>query len=360
MNPVGLIIVLLTTAVASALFTYLVRGFMRRYRILDVPAGGRKLHGQPVAYEGGLAIFGALLVGVLAMALLQPRFLFDLHQIRGLVFGATLATALGVADDLLDLRPTWKLVVQLEIGAIMFLFGFRIERITNPFGGDLVFWHATSLLGTMLWYALLMNGINMVDGLDGLAAGIVGVSAITLCAIALDLNQPLAVALSLVVVGACAGFLPFNFNPASIFMGDAGSLLLGFLLASITLLSSSKAPAVLALLIPVLAVGLPLFETAFAFLRRAARGRNPFKADRRHLHHRLLSLGLSERRTVLIFYYVTAFLGIIAYMLQRLPAAATLVLVVLLAIGALLIIENMRFLERRFAHQRPLEDTEER
>lgn len=320
---------------------------MRKAEIYDVPTGQRKLHERAVAYEGGVALFLAFLAGLTAGVLTEPLFFFQMTQVRGLVFGATCATALGVADDLLDLPPVVKLAGQLALGAAMYLFGFGIEKLSNPFGGEVAVWRYASVVATMLWYALLMNGINMIDGLDGLAAGIVGLCGVTLCFISVDLGQSLGAIVAIAIVGICLGFLPFNFSPASIFMGDAGSLLLGFLLASVTLLTSTKAPAVVALLIPMLAVGFPLFETVFAFFRRAVHGRNPFQGDRRHLHHRLLNLGLSPRRTVLIFYYVTAFLGMLSYIIQRLEARVTLALVGIVLVGAIIVVENMNFLEKR-------------
>lgn len=333
---------------ASLGFTWAVRASMRRAGIMDMPspAGGRKAHREPVAYEGGVAMYLAFLVGLCVAFFYEPAFFFDPVRTRGLIIGATLVVALGVADDLLDLRPAVKLAGQLAVGALMHWYGFEVEKISNPFGDAIIFWDWGSLLGTMLWYALLMNGLNMIDGMDGLAAGIAAISAATLCAISFDLGQDMSFALALIIVAVCIGFLRFNFSPATIFMGDAGSLLLGFLLASVTLLSSTKAPALLALLIPMLSVAVPLFETVFAFVRRILRGQHPFRGDRRHLHHRFLALGFSPRRTVLTFYYITAYFGVVAYVLTRLEPTATLALVVIISIGMLVLIENMRFLER--------------
>lgn len=344
-SAAAMLLIALATFIASFLFTWAVRGIMRRSRIFDVPAD-RKAHAAPVAYEGGVAMYLALIVGTVLAAITVPSLFFMNQQIQGLVLGATLTVAVGVADDLMDLRPILKLMLQIAIAGMMCYFGFRIERISNPFGGEALLPAAVSITGTIIWYALLMNGINMIDGLDGLAAGIVGLTGVTLFAIAVNMGQPFSAVLSILLAAVCAGFLPFNFKPASIFMGDAGSLLLGFLLASITLLSSTKAPALLALLIPVLAVGLPVFETVFAFVRRIIRGQHPFRGDRRHLHHRFMALGLSERRTVLTFYYMTAYLGVTAFILQRLEARLTLVLVAVIGLGMLLLVENMRYLER--------------
>lgn len=334
--------------VTSFLATWLVRTLMVKIGVMDMPTPeGRKAHGRPVAYEGGLAIWLGILVGLSALLFVMPDAILEYEHIRAMIIGSTLIVAIGVADDIMDMRPIYKLGAQLAVGAFMYYQGFRIEKISNPFGDELIFWNSLSLAGTCLWYGLLINGINMIDGMDGLATGIVGISAVTLGAIALDMDMVFAAILCLVLLAACLGFLPFNFNPATIFMGDAGSMLLGFMLASITLLSSSKAPAFLALIIPMLAVGIPLFETCFAFSRRLLSGQHPFKADRRHLHHRFLALGFSERRTVLTFYYITAYFGVTAYVLQRLEARSTLPLVGIIIIGMLVLIENMSFLEKR-------------
>ncbi len=345
---IHLLQLLAITGAAAFAATWVVRGLMRHLGIMDVPAGERKTHGRPVAYEGGLALLTAIIVGLVVSMTLIPELFLHLRSYQGLIIGATLITALGAADDILDMRPIIKLGGQLAVGALMFYYGFRVEKISNPFGDELVFWSGLSLAGTCLWYGLLINGINMIDGMDGLATGIVGISAITLGAVAWDLDTTFAIVLCVILLAACLGFLPFNFNPATIFMGDAGSMLLGFMLASITLLSSSKAPALLALIIPMLAVGVPLFETCFAFTRRLLQGKHPFKADRRHLHHRFLALGFSERRTVLTFYYLTAYFGVTAYVLQRMEAGATLPMVAIIGVGMLVLIENMRFLEKRW------------
>ncbi|AXA35466.1 MAG: undecaprenyl/decaprenyl-phosphate alpha-N-acetylglucosaminyl 1-phosphate transferase [Candidatus Hydrogenedentota bacterium] len=337
------------TAAIAFVGTWVVRAVMRRMGVYDAPSESRKIHREPVAYEGGVAIYVAFVAGLLFYQALEGTSLFFRDDIKAMILGATLTVALGVADDLLDLRPVIKLLGQIGIGYVMYRAGFQVERISNPFGQEIQFWPWVSMIGTILWYAILMNGINMIDGLDGLAAGIVAITCITLGAISVDLGQPLAAVLALIGAAACFGFLPFNFNPATIFMGDAGSLLLGFLLASITLLSSSKAPALLTLLIPVLAVALPLFETLFAFVRRILRGQNPFAGDRSHLHHRFLDLGFSVRRTVLIFYYFTAYLGVTAYVLQRLDSRSTILVAILIAIGLLLLANSMGYLRDKSA-----------
>jgi UDP-GlcNAc:undecaprenyl-phosphate GlcNAc-1-phosphate transferase len=205
-----------------------------------------------------------------------------------------------------------KLTGQLGIGLFFWQEGVRIERITGLEGMPMEVPVVVGASLTALWFALLMNGLNMIDGLDGLAAGVGAISALTLGALAIALGQPGAALAALVLAGSCGGFLLFNRPPAAVFMGDAGSHLLGCQLAAIALMSSTKTPAVLTLALPLLAVALPLFETVFAFMRRLASGRHPFRGDRRHLHHRMLDLGFSDRRTVATFCYLTLACGIVA------------------------------------------------
>lgn len=347
LTNIGILIVVTGMIAFSA--TWIVRGAMRKLDIMDRPTDSRKFHKEPVAYEGGLAIWFASTMGLLLAYYIRPTFIFDINAFYATIVGGAIVVAIGVLDDIADLRPVAKLAAQFAIGAFMYYYGFRIERITNPLGGNLEVYWLISLAITCFWYALLMNAINMIDGLDGLAAGIVAISAITLGAIAFELRMELAFFLCVILFASCCGFLPFNFKPATIFMGDAGSLYLGFIMATITLMSSSKAPAFLALIIPMMAIGIPLFDTGFAFFRRLCKGQHPFKADKRHLHHRFLVLGLTERRTVLAFYYITAYFGVTAYVLQKLDAKVTLPLIIIIGIGMLLLIENMRFLEKSFS-----------
>lgn len=338
------------TAFVSFVCTVCVRRLMLVLGVMDVPTE-RKRHCHPIAYEGGLAMFVALLVGLCLTYWRQPEFVFDYHLFIAIVIGAAATVCLGVSDDLLDLKPWFKLLAQFGIGGWMYYNGFTIEKVTNPFGGELVLWPIVGLVCSMLWYGLLINAVNMIDGLDGLAAGVVGISALVLAAVAWDLNQPIGIILGVLISASCFGFLPLNFNPAKIFMGDAGSMLLGFALATQTMLSSSKSPALLALLVPMLAVGLPLFDLVFSFMRRLIAGKHPFTPDRRHLHHRFMAAGFSQRRTVLIFYYLTAFLGLVAYMVQKMAPIATFAILALVLIGSYILIGSLRYLENKQTSQ---------
>lgn len=328
------------------LLSFPVRFLASSLAILDYPEQ-RKIHAAPVPSLGGLALLVAFVAAAIVAAKIYPQqfFLFR-PELEGLVVGAAIITMLGLWDDVRGSGAVMKLMVQGAVGVLMYLYGFRIERITMPFEGIMELQWAGLVL-TVLWYCVVMNAMNLIDGLDGLAAGISAIAGVTIFAISFHWNDPLAAFVALAIVGISLGFLPHNFYPARIFMGDTGSLLLGFLLASLTLITNTKAPAILTLLVPLVALGLPLVDTAYAFLRRCFTGAHPFRADKRHLHHRLLALGFSHKRVVVLLYYVSGYLGLMAYILSKVPPGITLLTVLILAIGLFLLIENLNFLERQ-------------
>jgi UDP-GlcNAc:undecaprenyl-phosphate GlcNAc-1-phosphate transferase len=318
----------------------------RHLGILDHPDGRRKRHQHPVAQAGGLAmaIGCQWAVGLALFAL--PGGSTDFPALHTLIIGGALATALGALDDIVDLKPVAKLLGQLGVGLFFWYQGVRIERVTGFEGVPMEVPTVIGASMTALWFALLMNGLNMIDGLDGLAAGVGGISALTLAALAASLGQPTAALASLAVAGACGGFLVYNHPPARVFMGDAGSHFLGCQLAAISLLSSTKTPAVLTLALPLLAVALPLFETVFAFCRRVASGHHPFRGDRQHLHHRMIDLGFSDRRTLATFCYLTAACGIVALVSVDLPPHKALLLSLGVLGGLGVLTWNVRALEQ--------------
>ncbi len=328
------------------LLSFPVRFLASGLAILDYPEQ-RKIHAVPVPSLGGLALLVAFVAAAIVAAKMYPqRFFLFRPELEGLVIGAAIVTMLGLWDDVRGSGAVMKLMVQGAVGVLMYLYGFRIERITMPFEG-MVELQWVGLVLTVLWYCVIMNAMNLIDGLDGLAAGISAIAGVTIFAISFHWNDPLAAFVALAIVGISLGFLPHNFYPAKLFMGDTGSLLLGFLLASLTLITSTKAPAILTLLVPLVALGLPLVDTAYAFVRRCFTGAHPFRADKRHLHHRLLALGFSHKRVVVLLYYVSGYLGLMAYILSKVSPGITLLTVLILAIGLFLLIENLNFLERR-------------
>lgn len=275
---------------------------------VDQP-GGRRIHRRPVPRMGGLAICA----GFFAAALLFGRLT---RPVTGLLLGALIIALMGAADDLIELSPRQKLAWQLAAALTAMAFGVRIDFLSRPGGAEAFF--ALGQLSaplTLLWLVGCTNAVNLIDGLDGLAAGVSVISSLTLFEAALLAGQPDAALLLSALAGACLGFLPYNFNPAVIFMGDVGSQFLGYVLACVSIMGLFKFHAVITLIVPFLALAIPLFDTVSSFFRRILHGQSPFHADRGHIHHRLLATGMSQKQAVATLYGVSAVLGIIAVMI---------------------------------------------
>ena len=270
--------------------------------IVDEPLERRRIHLQAIPRLGGLALFFGVFVPALAFLDLSGPY-------RGILLGAALATTVGMADDFRGL-PWWvKLAGQTGAAAIAIDFGVRIDRFTFPIVGihELPFWASVAV--TLVWIVAIMNMVNFLDGLDGLAAGICGISGVTFAVIALSLGKPEAAVLSAIIAGACLGFLRHNFYPARIFMGDSGALLMGFLLATVSIQGLVKTAATVALFFPLMALAVPIFDTSFVLLRRLKHREPLYLPDQAHLHHRFLRRGFSQRRAVLYLYAWCAILG---------------------------------------------------
>ncbi len=316
--------------------------------VVDHPAE-RKVHVQPVPYLGGLAIFTAVAAGCIYIAVWAPYLLYA--QSIQPSFVALIAVAacfhiLGLVDDVVSLSALLKMVIQIILASVLVSQGFTITQMTSPVGGVVPLGWVGGVL-SVVWIITLVNAINFIDGLDGLAAGIVLLAALANCLIALDPWQNFVCITSLVLMGACLGFLPYNFSPAKIFMGDAGSLFLGVLLAGGSLASNVKGATVMSLSLPLVILGIPLIDAALTVVRRGRRGAHLFKADREHIHHRLLRLGLSDRGAVLLLYGLCFLLSMAAVLASKLPPryAFLFILVFLAAIGWGYIV--FRTLERR-------------
>jgi UDP-GlcNAc:undecaprenyl-phosphate GlcNAc-1-phosphate transferase len=270
--------------------------------VVDRPGEQRKIHRRPVPRLGGLALFLGLLVPALAFLDLSGPY-------RGILLGAAVAMVVGLVDDFRGL-PWWaKLAGQFGAAAVAIGFGVTIDRFTFPVVGiqSLPEWLAVG--GTFLWIVAVMNMVNFLDGMDGLAAGICGIAGGTFAVIALSLGKPEAAVLSAIVCGTCLGFLRHNFYPARIFMGDSGSLLLGFVLATVAVQGLLKTAATVALFFPLLVLAIPILDTSFVVAKRLKYGQPIVAADRWHLHHRFLNIGFSQRRATLTLY---AWCGVLA------------------------------------------------
>ncbi len=328
--------------VAAAILAPLVARFAHRYQLFDLPDTVRKLHGRAVPRLGGIAVVLAFLAPIAALAFYDNDIANALHSdaTRALAFGlgAIAIVALGIFDDLRGTDARQKFAVQLLVAGGMWLAGFRVEQVGGSLGLELDL-GMLSLPVTVLWIVGVVNAVNLIDGLDGLASGIALAATLVLLGVAFTGGQVLLVLLMASLAGALVGFLIFNFNPARIFLGDSGSLFLGFVLAVASLWTHQKASAAVTVtLIPLFALAVPLLDTTLCIVHRVARGQNPFSPDREHLHHRLMTLGLSHRGAVLTLWGIAGVFGLAAIeMLDDNPLRRGLAVVAAFAVAVLLV-----------------------
>lgn len=291
--------------------TPLVKKLAKKIGAIDVPKDERRMHTDAVPLIGGLAIFLGFLVSTVVFTPVDD--ITTDKKIAAILCGALIMVILGVFDDKYALSAKFKLAVQIVAAAIPVIAGVKIERIMLPFmesGGIEFGWLAYPI--TILWIVALTNAVNLIDGLDGLAAGVSAIASISMFLIALmQGNYPIAV-MSAALVGSCFGFLPYNFSPASIFMGDTGSTFLGFVMASLSVLGLFKIHAIISFAVPFIAFGIPIFDTSFAIFRRIKEHRPIMSPDRGHLHHRLVDMGFTHKQAVLIIYAICVILGAVA------------------------------------------------
>ena len=324
-------------AIASLLATPLVMMLASRTGALDVP-DARKVHKKPIPRIGGIGIYSAFIISMVLV-----RMSIDvsgvsselLKGISGLILSGTLIMLVGVIDDYRNLPAKVKLLGQIFAAAVLVIgFDVRIDFITDPFG-DFIYLEWFAVPATIFWLVGLSNTINLIDGLDGLAAGVSVIASFTIMCVALEQNVMMIAILTAALAGAAFGFLFFNFNPASIFMGDSGALFLGFMLAGISVLGAVKCAATIALIVPILALGLPILDTAFAIVRRYRGGVPIFRPDKGHLHHRLLGLGFTQRQAVLLMYVISALLGLSAVALTEVSYQIA-IFILLIVVAAIL------------------------
>jgi len=303
------VLVYLGSLVLALIVTPLVIRVARRLGIARVP-GARHMHTQPISHIGGVAIFlSAVLVSIAVLCFSSLRAALEapvLEQLRSLLLAASFMFAVGLVDDVktAGLRAQTKFITQITAAVIVCAAGMRIQSVVVTDSLTLNFgWLSWPL--TVLWIVGLTNAVNLVDGLDGLAAGICAIACGVMAVCAAVTGDLPAVVLMLALLGGISGFLVFNFNPARIFMGDCGSMFLGFTIASTSVYSSARSSALVAIALPALALGIPIFDTLFSMLRRFLERRSIFAADRGHLHHRLIDSGLTQRQAVLSIYAVT-------------------------------------------------------
>ena len=312
-----IVVFALALFVAAALTPFLIT-IARRRGLVD-RGNARKVHKAPTPRIGGLAIVAGFFAPLLALAFIPGHvqtFFAQHHSVWMLLGCGAAIAALGLYDDLHGASAKQKLVVQIAVAIVMVsVGGYRIEHLQIPFGGiQQVGMLATPL--SVLWIVGIVNAINLIDGLDGLAGGVALIVVVTNLVLGLVHGDVMTVLLMTALAGGVIGFLFYNLNPAQIFMGDTGSLFLGFILATVSLRTSHKSSTAWALLVPVIALGLPIADTLLAFIRRALRGQSPFHPDREHIHHKLLDIGLTHRQAVLALYGTCVCLASAALMLS--------------------------------------------
>lgn len=295
---------------------------------VDKP-NARKVHTKIMPRMGGLGIYLAYIIVVLATQKMNM-------QLAGLLLGSTILVVLGIFDDMKDLNAKFKLLIQILAAVIVMAFGVRIEFMTNVFGGEAIYLDILSLPITLLWIVGITNAINLIDGLDGLAGGIATIAALSMAVVGWIYGQYLMASMAIILAGATMGFLRYNFHPAKVFMGDTGSLFLGFNLSVLAIMGVAKSVTFISLAAPVLVLGVPIFDTFFAILRRKMNHKPIFAADKDHLHHRLLGMGFSHRKTVLIIYAISFFLALSAILITYLSTAEA-VAVVAIVLSVILI-----------------------
>lgn len=304
---------LVSSGLVSFALTPLVKVLAKKVGAMDVPKDSRRMHSHPIPRLGGLAIFISFLLTFLVFTKAIDK------QTQAILLGAVVIVILGVFDDIHSLNALLKLFVQIGAACIVvFLGGCRIQYVTNPFGSGTNAYFNLGVMAiplTIIWIVAITNAVNFIDGLDGLACGVCCISSVNMLVIALLVSEPGVAVLMATLAGACIGFLPFNFNPAKIFMGDTGSTFLGFMLAAVSIQGLFKSYALISFAVPFLLLGVPIFDICFAIIRRVAHGKNPMAADRGHVHHRLIDMGFSQKQSVAIAYILTAILGLSAVVL---------------------------------------------
>lgn len=300
-------IAFISAVIISFIMTPLARKLAIKVGALDIPKDSRKIHQKPMPYFGGLAIY---------VSIISCMFVYMPHTTTNLFImaGATIIVLTGIVDDMYGMPAKVKMLLQVIAAVVAIKGGVQIHFITNPLSitgmSYLLTWLSIPI--TLFWIVGITNTINLIDGLDGLASGVASIAATTLLFTAATLGHDFIMMQCAIIAGASLGFLPFNFNPAKIFMGDTGSLLLGYMLAVTSVSGMVKSVAAVALAVPVFALGLPIFDTTFAIIRRYINKKPIMEADKDHLHHKLMKIGLNQRQTVLVMYFISMMLGIIA------------------------------------------------
>lgn len=330
----SILVMVLISIVAAFIMSFaatpVVKSFAQKVGAMDVPKDDRRMHDHPIPRLGGLAVFLGFLLSVLL-------FVDITRQVRGILLGSVIIVIIGVIDDIVSVKYWVKLLFQIAAAVVAILHGVVIDVLSNPnlFSENLFLtlgWISIPI--TIIWIVGITNSVNLIDGLDGLSVGVSAIASLTMLVISLLVSESNVAVILAALVGACLGFIPYNLNPAKIFVGDTGALLLGYVLATVSIMGMFKVYALISFAVPFIVLALPIFDTVFAFFRRILKGQNPMKPDRGHLHHRLIDMGLSQKQAVAILYCVTAVLGLVAVVLTTSGAVKAIIVILAFAIAA--------------------------
>lgn len=322
--------------------TPVIRRLSLKMKWLDYP-GRRRINKKPMPRGGGIAIYAGFVAALLVFAL-SNKMMIDKYKFYGLLGGSFIIALVGLLDDVIGLTPRRKLFYQVCAAMVAYISGYSIIKVSTPLGGALHAPALISMLLTVFWIVGFTNAINLLDGLDGLAAGVVAIIAGSLFFAALKSGYSVLAVLALALCASALGFLPYNFYPAKIFMGDVGSMFLGFTIALITIEGTLKGATAVTFFVPVVAVGVPVIDTGLAILRRLIRGKEVFKPDKEHIHHQLLSQEGSQREAVVKLYFITICFGSIAIGLSGMKGTWAFFGIILTALATLRMVMKFDFL----------------
>lgn len=327
----------------SLVFTPLVKKLAFRIGAVDHP-NERKVHQRVMPRLGGLSIFLSFLIGFMI-------FLPDTMTAWPVLIGAILITATGVLDDLFELTPKAKLAGQLLAAGVTVLGGIKLEFVTMPFTDERIEFGYLAIPITIIWIVAITNAINLIDGLDGLAAGVTAIALLTISGLAVTMGNPLLALIGFMIFGSTLGFLVFNFYPAKIFMGDTGALFLGYMISVLSIMGLFKNVAIFSLIVPIIILGVPILDTVFAIIRRIVQKKPISAPDKFHLHHCLLRLGFTHRQTVILIYAMSAMFSIMAILFTRATIWGSTIIIILLLLMVELIVEVTGLISKNY---RPL------
>jgi UDP-GlcNAc:undecaprenyl-phosphate/decaprenyl-phosphate GlcNAc-1-phosphate transferase len=339
----------LIATIASLVITPLVRRFCQRYKLLDVPLDGRRVHRTAIPRLGGFALYISCLSALSMLPFLDNLLTQTLSGMKSefltLLIPATLVLLLGGYDDLRGTNAVVKFVGLGLIASLFYAMGGRIDALSIPLLGSVQLAPLASFVITVVWLVGIANAFNLIDGLDGLASGTALFSSLVILGVSVSQERTLTIVVALVLCGALAGFLRYNFNPASIFLGDSGSLFTGFLLAALSVLGTQKATTAVAIVVPILAFGFPVVDTAMTMGRRMLSRKPVFEGDREHIHHMLLARGWSQRRAALVLYAVCALFGLVALMFPASGSKLTGFMLFVLSVAVIIAVGHLRYHE---------------